>query len=145
MGFRFTLAAVLRVRESLARREEARLATAHQQLARARAALAQCRSDQLAFRQQNAAGLLAGGTGAELEFAMACQRGFARREEQLVRRCAELEALRKVRQAAYARARRDLRAIETLRDQQRKAFEAAEARREQQAQDELFLLRARFR
>lgn len=141
MPFRFSLAAVLRVRQSLAGREEARLRAAQQELARARAALAACQAEHLAFRRQNASGLCQGGSGAELEFAAACQQAFARQELALARRCGELEALRKVRQAAYLRARRELRSVETLRDQQRQAWEAAQARRAQQTQDELFLLR----
>ncbi len=141
MGFRFSLAAVLRVRDSLARQEEARLQAAQQAWVAARAALETCQAEQLAFRQCNAADLRAGGTGAELEFAAACQRTLARREQALALRSAELEAARQERHAAYLRARRDLRAIETLRDQQRAAYEAAQARRAQQAQDELSVLR----
>lgn len=145
MPFCFSLAAVLRVRESLAQREEARLRAAHQELARTRQALADCQAEHLAFRRQNASGLCQGGSGAGLEFAAACQRAFARREQALTRRCGELEALRKVRQAAYLRARREQRAVETLRDEQRRAWEAEQARRTQQAQDELFLMRTRYR
>lgn len=143
MAFRFTLAAVLRVRDGLARREEARLQAANQDCMQARAALDTCRAEHLAFRRQNAEALRAGGSGAELEFVTACQRNFARREEALEQRRAELEAVRKEREAAYLRARRDLMAIETLRDEQRAAYEAEQARRAQAAQDELFAMRAR--
>ncbi len=143
MAFRFTLAAVLRVRDSLARREEARLQAANQDCMQARAALEACRAEHLAFRRQNAEALRAGGTGAELEFITACQRNFARREEALERQRAALEAVRQEREAAYLRARRDLMAIETLRDEQRAAYEAEQARRTQAAQDELFAMRAR--
>lgn len=142
MGFRFTLAAVLRVRDSLARREEARLQAANHDFMQARAALEACRTEHLAFRQQNAEALRAGGTGAELDFIAVCQRNFARIEEALARRCTELEAVRNERHAAYLRARQDLMAIETLRDEQRAAYEAELARRAQNSQDELFVMRS---
>lgn len=141
MPFHFALQTLLRARESLERLEEAKLAAMAAEVARLRAALEQCRGEQITARSRQGEGLRGGWRGAELEFTLAVLAALRQREAGLTGALAEAEARRVAQQAVWRRARRDRRALEQLRDQRRAEYERERERRAQQALDDLHLMR----
>jgi flagellar export protein FliJ len=144
MPFRFPLQALLHFRQSVEHQQELRLRAANQQVARVRHALEQLdgriRQTQAVYSQY-----LAGGTtGAELSF-LETTEGLLRAQRQEgeheLLRC---QHVRDQQERVFRQARRERETFESLRDEQLRAYERDQSRREQRRLDDLFLMRKTY-
>jgi flagellar export protein FliJ len=142
MGFHFTVAAVLRYRQSLEEREElglhgllARRATLLQELEQARDVRHQLRT--VLHRTLQQAALPA----AEVQFAMAQLHGMERQQTLLQSRLLALASEISQQMARYRQARQKRQVLESLREVQWREYQGKQRRREQATLDELHLLR----
>jgi len=140
MAFRFALAPLLRLRQSIERQRTLELQEANLRVGRARESLAQLERCVAASAESSAAGLTAGCTSAELQFAAAVRENMVRFAEELRIKIRELELARQIALAAYHLAYREREVLETLRAQQRIVYDKEQSRREQQQLDEMYLL-----
>lgn len=140
MGYRFPLAAVLRVRALAAEREEQALARIHAELAQLRAALAQTEAD-----LRNSAVLRERAFAASALPAMHlhglthASTAFRLRRDALREQIAAAEGRRAVQLARYSVAYREREMLVTLEEQGQSAYREAQGRREREAADEAFL------
>ena len=141
MGFRFTLAAVLRLREIAEEREERLLSSILRKIAQTRQAIEDVDAALLQMALGHDAGLSSTMVAGELqsfyerrEILRAARRSH---EEQLVK----LEELRRQQLAIYQQAHRGRRMLTDMRMDQRAAWHAERSRLEQKAADDLFLAR----
>lgn len=141
MPFRFSLDAVLRLRQSLERQQELLL-----QAANYRVAAVQRDRDELdrytqELASQVSAQLAAGLSAAELQFNTLCRAVLSGRCQQLDQALNQAYAERDACAQAFQKTRRDREMVETLRDRQFQLHRQLEARRDQRRLDDLFLLR----
>lgn len=141
MAFRFSLQALLRVRQSLEKAELQRLQIIAAHAVRVRAAIESVDAEQQAAKRSMIEAAAAGISGAELRFEALRDAAFAERRAALVKKLAEIEKLRREQQARYLRVRQQREILSELRERQFAAYRAEQARREQQQIDELFLIR----
>ena len=141
MGFRFSLAAVLLVRQEREAAEERLLGAAERDLAATRAQRDAVRSELRRLAEQRAAEAARTVQGVALheQYARLAVLDAARVE--LDGRVAQLETLRDARRQAYVAARRDRELLEQLESSQRASFVAAATAREGKRSDDLFLAR----
>ena len=142
MAFHFTLAAVLRYRQSLEEREELRLhgllvrrATLLQELEQSRDARLQLQTAIHRTLQQTAV------AAAEIQFAMAQLHGLERQQALLESRLRTLESEIAQQTARYRQERQKREVLESLREVQWREYRIRQQRREQAMLDELHLLR----
>ena len=141
MPFRFSLHAVLRMRESIEKAELQKLRIRAAEVAHVRAEIDSLNSEidlaRRALFEQTADGI----SGAELQWGAII--GELRKEKlSLLRaRLDELELARKKQQQKHADARRQREILSNLRDRKYSAYQLEMSRREQQQIDELFLIR----
>ncbi|MBZ5503619.1 MAG: flagellar export protein FliJ [Acidobacteriia bacterium] len=140
MAFRFSLQAVLRLRASHERIERLRLLAVAAMIVRVRNELAALdRESEAARRRMHA--LLAGGlSGAELHFEFAGERLRGDHRRELEGRLEQLGKTQEVQRRAYHAARQKREILENLRQRKWEEYRRQQARREQQALDELFLI-----
>jgi len=143
MSFRFSLAAVLRLRESVERREYLALEKIHQQIAQLQAAAARLDQEFQTQAQVRAAALSRGTPAYHLQCLAECERELQRRIETLASKLQELELQRQQQQQAYDQARQKHELLRGVRQRQLDAYQRDASRREQKNQDELFLARKR--
>lgn len=142
MAFEFSLAAVLRYRQSLEERERLRLQSLHarraallrevQQTREARAHL------QTSVRQRLQGSLI---PAVELQYLAASCDGLDRRQQQLQAGLPQLQAEITAQTRRYQQEHQKREALESLRDLRLGEYRLLQRRREQAALDELFLLR----
>jgi len=140
MPFRFALAPVLRLRQSIERQRTLALQSANLQVSRAQETLAQldrflCDSD-----QSDCAGLAAGRTAAELQFASVLRENMQHFREELQSDVRKLEIERQKALDEYHKAYREREVLETIRARQRRVYQQAQLRRQQQELDAAYLL-----
>ncbi len=140
MAFRFALAPLLQLRQSLEHQRALALQKASLQVARAQEALA--RLDRLL---EESAGidlhsLAAGCMAADLHFAVLLREQLHRLRIQLRDEIRRLEALRQEAAYAYERALAEREVLESLRAHQRRTYQLEQARRQQQEIDAVFLV-----
>lgn len=142
MAFHFTLAAVLRYRQSLEEREELRLhgllvrrATLLQELEQSRGARRQLQTALHHALQQAAI------AAAEIQFAMAQLNGLERQLAVLESRRLKLAGEIAQQTARYRQERQKREVLESLREAQWREYRVRQQRREQAMLDELHLLR----
>jgi len=142
MAFHFTLAAVLRYRQSLEEREELRLhgllvrrATLSRELEQSRDARLQLQT--AVYRTLRQAAVAA----AEIQFAMAQLHGLERQQALLESRLRTLESEIAQQTARYRQERQKREVLESLREAQWREYRVRQQRREQAMLDELHLLR----
>jgi flagellar export protein FliJ len=140
MAFQFVLAPLLRLRRSIERQRTLQLQEANLRVARARQALADLERFMLEAVQSDAAGLAAGRTAAELQFAILLREKMQHYREQLRSSLSELELARQKALAAYHQAYREREVLETLRARQRSVYQQEQSRRQQQELDAAHLL-----
>jgi flagellar FliJ protein len=140
MAFRFALAPILRLRQSVERQSTLELQKANLQVSRARETLAQLDRFLRDADQFDARGLSAGCTAAELQFAGLLRENLLRFRQELQSDIRKFELLRQKALAAYHQAYREREILETLRAQQRRVYQQEQARRQQQEQDSDYLL-----
>ncbi len=141
MAFRFTLATVLRVRESIERREERALRKIQLEMARASrqidevdAAIAHSHNARNQLLQQP---IPAG----QLQTMLWEAQAAVEKRKALLQTLQALEQQRNQQMQAYQAAHRDHETLMNLEDEQRTAYELAEARAQQKYLDDIFLAR----
>ncbi|MGB8011188.1 MAG: flagellar FliJ family protein [Terriglobales bacterium] len=140
MAFRFSLAPLLRLRRSLERQRTLALQEANLQVSRAEEKLAQLESFLSGSVRSDAAGLAAGCTAAELQFAATCRENLLRFRQQLQSELRRLEQLRQQALGEYHQAYREREVLETVRARQYRAYQQEQVRRQQQELDATYLL-----
>ena len=140
MPFRFTLAPLLRLRQSIERQRALQLQEANLQGSRAQETLAQLERFLSDSSQSESAGLTVGCTAAELQFASVIRENLHHFRQELQSDICKLELLRQQAASAYHRAYREREVIETLRARQRHDYHQEQLRRQQQELDATYLL-----
>ena len=140
MAFRFTLAPLLRLRQSIERQRTVKLQEANLHVSRAQEKLAQLERFLSDSAQSDAAALRAGGTGADLQFASVLRENLHRYRAELQSDILKLELLRQQALGEYHQAYREREVLETLRARQRRAYLQEQLRRQQRELDATHLL-----
>jgi len=141
MSFEFSLQGLLRVRESLEKEAEQKLAVAIGELRRLRTKLEKVR-EQLASTAERQSDLLARGTtGADLHL-LCFERVLLERCEKALAESVSC-ALKRVQdqQARFLEAKQKRKILDDLRERQLALFQLTERRKDQQRLDDAFLLR----
>jgi len=140
MSFRFALAPLLRLRQSIERQRTLALQEALLQVARARETLAGLERFLADSALADAHSLAAGRRAAELQFATLLREQLRQFRLQLQEEVRRLEEVRQRAQQAYEQAFREREVLETLRARQRREYQLEQARHEQQQLDAVYLL-----
>jgi flagellar export protein FliJ len=140
MAFRFALAPLFRLRQSIERQRTLQLQDASLQVARTQQTLAQLEQFLTDSAQADAESLTAGRTAAELQFAAVLRENLHRFREELHSQIRKLELLRQQAMAAYHQAYREREVLETLRARQRRLYQQEQLRRQQRELDAAYLL-----
>jgi flagellar FliJ protein len=140
MAFRFALAPLLRLRQSIERQCALRLREASLAAARAQDSLARLDHFLADSAQSDDASLSAGRRAAELQFASLYRENLRQLREELQSEVRKLELARQKAAADYHQAFREREVVETMRARQRRDYQQEELRREQQQLDAAHLL-----
>ena len=140
MSFRFVLAPLLRLRQSVERQRTLQLQEANLQASRAQETLAQLDRFLSDSAQSDSAALSAGRTGAELQFASVLRENLFHFRQELQSDIRRLELLRQQAASAYHQAYREREVLETLSARQRRVYQQEQLRRQQQELDGAYLL-----
>lgn len=140
MPFRFALAPVLRLRQSMERQRTLTLQKTNLEVARATESLTQLERFLSDSEEADSRGLAAGRTAAELQFASLLRENLLRFREELQADVRRLELLRQKALGEYQQAYRDRETLEALRARQRSLYQQEQARREQEGLDADYLL-----
>lgn len=140
MAFRFALAPVLRLRQSLEKQRAQRLQQATLAVVRAREAVAAMESALVDLARSGEQSLRIGQSGAELQFSLIVRRNMLSRQQQLQTGLENLEVERKAAAAEYQRAYREREVLETLATQQHHAYHQEQLQSEQRELDASHLL-----
>jgi flagellar export protein FliJ len=141
MSFRFSLAAVLRYRESIEQREYLVLEKLQQEVNRVDQRIREVEGDYSTASQNRAAELAQGIRAAELQATYEYQRALEQQLEALQIRLQELKTKWRQQLAAYQMARRNRETLDKLREKQFDLYTREQAKREQAVIDDLFLAR----
>ena len=140
MSFRFALAALLRLRQSIERQRTLALQAANLQVSRAQETLAQLDRFLSDSAQSDSAGLTAGRTAAELQFASVLRENLHRFRQELQSDIRKLELVRQKALGEYHQAYREREVLESMRARQRRVYQQEQLRRQQQELDAAYLL-----
>lgn len=140
MPFRFTLAPLFRLRQSIERQRALQLRDANLKVSRAQETLAQLERALSDYSQASSTGLNAGSTGAELQFASVCRENLNRLRKELQGNLQKLELQRQEAANEYHQAYREREVLETLRTGQHHIYWQEQLRRQQQQLDATYLL-----
>jgi flagellar export protein FliJ len=140
MPFRFALAPVLRLRQSIERQRTLALQAANLQVSRAQETLAQLDRFLSDSAQSDCAGLAAGRTAAELQFASVLRENMQHFREELQSDVRKLELERQKALGEYHKAYHEREVLETIRVRQRRVYQQEQLRRQQQELDAAYLL-----
>ena len=140
MAFRFALAPLLRLRQSIERQCALRLREASLAVARAQDFLAQLDRFLADSAQSDAVSLSAGRRAAELQFASLYRENLEHLLEELESEVRKLELARQKAATDYHQAFREREVLETMRASQRRDSQQEELRREQRQLDAAHLL-----
>src|SRR5579863_3869836 len=143
MAFRYSLQPLLRLRMSLERQEEQRLFAIAALVARLRVDIDKLELDNLEARRAELEELAKAGigSGSSIQFAAICEEAFAAARKKLASELQEAERKRLHQLKVYQAVRQKREILEGLRERQEAAYELEFARHEQQAADEIFLIR----
>jgi flagellar export protein FliJ len=145
MAFRFSLQTLLCLRESIERREEARLQQANQQVAAIRNKIenldrySRNRKDLLGRVLQN------GSFAAELQFELYTEHALQNAKNELSKELLRLQTVRDQQQQLFYQARMQRETLDALREQQLRSYTKKASRETQRLQDESVLLRRHAR
>jgi flagellar export protein FliJ len=140
MAFRFPLQSVLHLREGLEHQQELRLRAANQKVARVRHQIGHVEQQLHGITSTQAKELGAGTTAAELMFAAQCEAQLHRQLRELERQLAVAQKASDQQREIFQRAKREREKLESVREQQARAYRTEAARREQRNLDDLFLM-----
>jgi len=132
MSFRFTLAPLLRLRQSIERQRALTLQEANLHVSRAQENLGQLERSLSESAQSDATALQTGRTAAELQFASVLRENLHLFRAELESDIRKLEFLRQQALGEYHQAYRERDVLETLRARQRRAYQQEKLRRQQQ-------------
>ena len=140
MPFRFTLAPLFRLRQSIERQRTVKLQEANLHVSRAQEKLAQLERSLSDSAQSDATALQSGRTGAELQFASVLRENLHLFRQELQSDILKLELLRRRALGEYHQAYREREVLETLRARERRVYQQEQLRRQQQELDATCLL-----
>lgn len=140
MAFRFALAPLLRLRQSIERQRALALQEANLKVSRAQETLAQVERFLYESAQSDSAALAAGSSAAELQFASVLRENLHRFLQELQSEVRKLELLRQQAAGEYHQAYREREVLETLRGRQRRVYQEEQLRRQQREFDATYLL-----
>jgi flagellar FliJ protein len=140
MSFRFALAPILRLRQSIERQCTLQLQEASLQVSRAQDTLAQLERFLSESAQSDSQGLAAGRTAAELQFASVLRENLQHFRQELQADLRKLELRRQQAASEYHQAYRERDVLETLRARQHRVYQQEQLRRQQQELDAVYLL-----
>ena len=140
MAFRFTLAPLLRLRQSIERQRTLKLQEANLQVSRAQEKLAQLERSLAESANSDASALQAGRTAAELHFAYVLRENLHLFRQELHSDILKLELLRQQALGEYHQAYREREVLETLRAREHRVHQQEQLRRQQRELDATYLL-----
>lgn len=140
MPFRFALAPLLRLRQSIERQRTLQLQDASLKVVRAQEALTQLDEFLAGSAQSDSTNLAGGRSGAELQFASVFRDNLHRYREELEEEVHKLETARQQAVSGYRLAYRAREVLETLRARQHREYQEEQRRREQRELDAAYLL-----
>jgi flagellar export protein FliJ len=140
MAFRFTLAPLLRLRQSIERQCTLKLQAANLHVSRAQEKLEQLERSLADSAQSDATALQAGRTAAELQFASVLRESLHLFRHELQSDILKLELLRQQALGEYHQAYREREVLETLRARERRVYQQEKLHRQQQELDATYLL-----
>jgi flagellar export protein FliJ len=140
MAFRFTLAPLLRLRQSIERQCTLKLQAANLHVSRAHEKLEQLERSLADSAQSDATALQAGRTAAELQFASVLRENLHLFRHELQSDILKLELLRQQALGEYHQAYREREVLETLRARERRVYQQEKLHRQQQELDATYLL-----
>jgi flagellar export protein FliJ len=141
MAFHFSLAAVLRFRESIEQREYLALERIQQEIGRVELRINQIERDFSVAAQGRAKELAEGTRAAVMQSAYEYEKALEQEIERLRKEWQELKIRWKQQLACYELARRNRETLDKLREKQLSAYTQELAKREQAVVDDLFLSR----
>ena len=140
MAFRFTLAPLLRLRQSLERQRSLALQRAAMNLHRGEEAMAHLQRFLAESTRADSASLAEGRRSAELHFATLLRAQLHVVRDQLQEEIRRLAELRNQAALAYTQAMREREVLEALRARQHHAYQQEQAHNQQRQLDDTFLL-----
>lgn len=141
MSFQFSLAAVLRYRESIEQREYFALEKTQQEIARTEACIEHSERQCAKATQDRVAELAKGTRAADVRTAYEYQTSLEQQLELFRALLQELKLKWRQQLASYTAARRNRETLEKLREKQLDAYTREQAKREQSVMDDIFLAR----
>jgi flagellar export protein FliJ len=144
MAFHFSLQAVLHFRQSIEHQQELRLRAANQQVAAVEQGIVRLEARREELRARTSHELSLGMTAAELQFGLQCEAQFELQRRDIDLQLGRVRQLRDQQRAIFQQARRMRQTLEGVREEQLKVYRHEMERREQRAQDDLFLLRREY-
>jgi flagellar export protein FliJ len=141
MAFRFTLASVLGVRESLERLEELALTRIQLEMARVRHAIEKTNADLAEAQRVREESMRKPIPAAQLQSMLHAADAAAERKTKLMESLVLLERQRGEQMRAYQAARRGRQVLSDLREQHLEAWEQEQARTQQKILDDIFASR----
>jgi flagellar export protein FliJ len=141
MAFRFTLASVLGVRESLERREELALTRIQLEMARVQREIEGVNADLAEAQRMREESMRQPIPAAQLQAMLYAADGAGERKKKLMESLVVLERQRGEQMRAYQAARRARQVLSDLRAQHLESWELDEARTQQKAMDDIFATR----
>jgi len=145
MAFQFKLAAVLRYRESLEQREYLALQKIQLEIAQMDAQIRQCQEQYAAARKHRETELARGLASIHLQAVYEEELALEKHLDKLQAQRKELEAKRQQCLKTYQLARQKREVLDRLRMRQLDAYRRAQAKRQQNTLDDIFLSRYRRR
>ncbi|HLH08044.1 MAG TPA: hypothetical protein VKW78_12470 [Terriglobales bacterium] len=139
MTYRFSLATLLRFRESLEQRRWLELQHANQQVQKTMLAIAELESKRKEWRRQRQQALATSVVALAIE--PWAEQYYERRAEELARQLTQARKVAVERLAAFQRARQAREIVTNLYLRDRAAYQDQRAKREQAQVDEMFLMR----
>jgi flagellar export protein FliJ len=141
MSFRFALEGLLRVRLSRERQRELALQQAHQRVNEVRHKIESVDERVAALNECEQRELCGGLRASELKFYGLCRSVLGQYRQELEAEMARRQEELRISSALLTQARTEREAVETVRRHQLAAYRLNEARKDQRALDDLFLMR----
>jgi flagellar export protein FliJ len=140
MSYRFALAPLLRLRQSIERQRTLQLQASNLRVSQARETMAQLERSLDDAAESDSVRLTAGCTAADLQFASILRENRQHFHEELHSEVRKLELARQKVLGEYHQAYREREVLETLRARQSRAYQQEQLRSQQQELDATYLL-----
>jgi len=143
MAFHFSLAAVLKLRESIEQQEYLTLEKIHQEIARSQSEISNVELHQAELQQDRDKQLSASMPSVHLQNIFERIFALERRKDALKVALAELAVKKDQQLKIYSEARQKREVLESMRERQHSIYQREETKRQQALMDDLFLARLR--